>query len=108
MFFQNAVTPRELESFRRVAIRRWDAKPALEALEDSGGAPSTGGTGDAYTVGAVAADYLVTRYGRERLQSELWLAIAETDWRSAFERVFGVSVDSFYSEFASYRQTLRP
>ncbi len=107
-FFENAVTPRELENFRRVEIRRWDAKPALEALELSGGARSTGGTGDAYTVGAVAADYLVTRYGRERLQSELWLAIAETDWRTAFERVFGVSVDTFYSEFASYRQTLRP
>jgi hypothetical protein len=107
-FFQNAVTPRELENFRRVEIRRWEAKPALEALEQSGGAASTGGTGDAYTVGAVAADYLVTRYGRERLQSELWQAIAETDWRSAFERVFGVSVDTFYSEFASYRPDAAP
>ncbi len=107
-FFENAVTLRELENFRRVEIRRWDGKPALEALEASGGARSTGGTGDAYTVGAVAADYLVTKYGRERLQSELWLAIAETDWRSAFERVFGISVDTFYSDFASYRQTLRP
>jgi hypothetical protein len=107
-YFEHAVTPTELENFRRTQVRRWEAKPALDALETSGGAASTGGTGDAYTVGAVASDYLVTRYGRERLQSELWQAIAETDWRSAFERVFGVSVDTFYSDFASYRQTLRP
>ena len=107
-FFEHAGTPAELEEFRRVQRRRWESKPALEALERSGGAPSVGGNGDAYTVGALAVDYLVTTYGRERIQTDFWAALADTDWRAAFLHVFGVSVDTFYADFAAYRQTLRP
>jgi hypothetical protein len=107
-FFEHAATPAELDRFQRVQRRRWESKPALEALERSGGAPSVGGNGDAYIVGALAVDYLMTTYGRERIQTEFWAALADTDWRSAFLQVFGVSVDMFYSDFAAYRQTLRP
>ena len=107
-YFENAVSRQELDAFRRGQIRRWEALPALETLERSGGAKSTGGTGDAYTVGAVATDYLVTKYGRERIATDYWVALADADWRSAFRHVFGVSVDAFYSEFETYRQTLRP
>jgi len=107
-FFQHAATPRELADFRSTRVRRWEAKPALEEVEATGGASSVGGNGDAYTVGAVAVDYLSTRFGRERIQSDFWVAMADKDWRSAFLHVFGVSVDTFYSEFATYRQTLRP
>ena len=107
-YFENAVTPSELESFRRNQVRRFERLPALDALETSGQARVIGGTGDAYTVGAVAVDYLVTKYGRDRVQTELWVALAQGDWRSGFERVFEVSVDTFYAEFATYRQTLRP
>lgn len=106
-FFENAATARGLEDFRRTQVRRWDGRPALEELEQSGGAQAIGGNGDAYIVGAVATDYLVTTYGRDRIQTEFWAALAETDWRSAFVQVFGVSLDAFYSEFAGYRQTLR-
>ena len=107
-FFERVVKPGELEAFRRDYVRRWDASPALEALETSGQARSMGGTGDAYTVGAVAMDYLAAKYGRERVQTQFWTALAGTDWRSAFEGVFGTTVDTFYSEFGAYRQTLRP
>jgi len=107
-FFERAVEPQDLESFRRTGVRRWDALPALAALEDSGGSPATGGSGEAYTVGSVASDYLVAKYGQDRLQHEFWVALAQTDWRSAFLQVFGTPVDSFYAEFEAYRQTLRP
>ena len=109
-YFEHALTPEELENFRRSAIRRRDDLPALEDLERSGEARSEGGTGHAYTVGAVAVDYLVSTYGRERILSDFWLALAPpgTGWRSAFLQVFGVSVDTFYADFAAYRQTLRP
>lgn len=107
-FFENAVRPRDLENFQRTQVRRWEAMPALGDLEQEGGARAIGGTGAAYVVGAVAIDYLVKKHGREPLQSSLWLALADTDWRSAFLQVFGISVDTFYSEFATYRQTLRP
>lgn len=107
-YFEHAMTSQELDSFRRREIRRREQLPALEELEQSGGATFTGGTGHAYTVGVVAADYLVTTYGRERLQTDYWVALAESGWRSAFLQVFGISVDTFYADFAAYRQTLRP
>lgn len=109
-YFEHAVTAAELEEFRRSAIRRGEDLPALEDLERSGEARSEGGTGHAYTVGAVAVDYLVSTYGRERMQTDFWVALAApgTAWRTAFLQVFGVSVDTFYSDFAVYRQTLRP
>ena len=108
-YFENAVTPGELESFRRSQIRRFDDRPALEELEQSGGSTSSGGTGHAYPVGAVAVDYLVQTYGRERIQTDFWVALGGGGgWRSAFLHVFGVSTDTFYADFATYRQTLRP
>lgn len=107
-FFENTATARGLEDFRRTQVRRWDGRSALEELEQSGGAQAIGGNGDAYIVGAVATDYLVTKYGRESIQTEFWAALATTDWRSAFLQVFGVTVDTFYSDFAGYRQGLRP
>ncbi len=107
-YFENAVRPGDLQSVRRTQIRRWDALPTLEQLEETGGSVATGGSGGAYTLGLVASDYLVTKYGRERLQHDFWVALAGTDWRSAFLEVFGVTVDAFYSEFEAYRATLRP
>jgi hypothetical protein len=75
---------------------------------DAGGSVSTGGSGDAYTVGFVASDYLVEKYGRERLEDDFWVALATTDWRSAFLEVFGLTVDAFHSEFAACRAALKP
>lgn len=107
-YFEHAVIPDDLEPARRSQIKRWDALPTLEEHEESGGPASRGGSGGAYTLGFVASDYLVTKYGRDRLQHDFWVALAGTDWRSAFELVFGLSVDAFYSEFEAYRATLRP
>ena len=107
-YFENAMRPADLQSARRSQIRRWADLPTLEQLEDAGGSKATGGSGDAYTVGFVASDYLVNTYGRERLQHDFWVALATTDWRSAFLEVFGLSVDAFYAEFEAYRATLKP
>jgi hypothetical protein len=107
-YFENAVRPADLRSARRDQIRRWAYLPTLDRLEDAGGSKVTGGSGDAYTVGFVAGDYLVNTYGRERLQHDFWVALATTDWRSAFLQVFGLTVDAFYEEFEAYRATLKP
>jgi len=107
-YFENAGSARGMDTFRRTQIKRWEDLPALEALERSGGSRATGGTGEAYTVGAVATDYLVAKYGRDQVTTEFWVALAYADWRSAFLKVFGVSVDTFYSEFAAHRQSLHP
>ncbi len=107
-YFENAVRAADLRSARRDQIRRWADLPTLDRLEDAGGSKATGGSGDAYTVGFVAGDYLVNTYGRERLQHDFWVALATTDWRSAFLEVFGLTVDAFYAEFEAYRATLKP
>ena len=107
-FFENAVTDRELDIFRQTQVTRREALPPLADLEELGGSRSTGGSGAAYTMGSIASDYLVAKYGRDRLRIEFWVAFAATDWRSAFLQVFGVTVDSFYAEFEAYRSTLRP
>jgi len=57
---------------------------------------------------SIASDYLVAKYGRDRLRNEFWVAFAATDGRSEFLQVFGVTVDSFYADFEAYRSTLRP
>ncbi len=107
-YFENGVRAADLRSARRDQIRRWGDLPTLAQLEDAGGSKATGGSGDAYTVGFVASDYLVNTYGRERLQHDFWVALATTDWRSAFLEVFGLTVDAFYAEFEAYRATLKP
>jgi hypothetical protein len=108
-YFEHAVTPGDLESFRRSQIRRFDDRPALEELEQSGQATTSGGTGHAYPIGAVAVDYLAQTYGRESIQTDFWVALGGGGgWRSAFLQVFGISIDTFYADFATYRQTLRP
>ena len=107
-YFENTVRQGDLQSTRRTQIRRWDALPTLDQLEETGGAVATGGSGGAYTLGLVASDYLVTKYGRERLQRDCWVALAAADWRSAFLQVFCVTVDAFYSDFEAYRATLKP
>lgn len=63
---------------------------------------------EVYRLGAVASDYLVTKYGLDLVRHDFWAALAGTDWRSAFLHVFGVGLDEFYAEFESYRTTLRP
>ena len=107
-FFENAVTPRELDIFRQSEVKRRESLPLLADLEHLDAPRVPGASGDAYTLGSIASDYLVATYGRDRLQHDLWVAFSATDWRSAFRQVFGVTVDSFYADFEAYRSTLRP
>ena len=106
-YFEHAIPERSLETFRRSHIRRWPALPELATLIDPVGADVTAGP-EAYSLGSVASDYLVTKYGRDLLQRDFWTALAGADWRSAFLQVFGVSLDDFYADFEAYRATLRP
>ncbi len=107
-YFEHTVSPGDLERARATNVKRWDALPTLQEHEESGGSPAIGGSGGAYTLGFVASDYLVRKYGSDRLKHDFWVALAGTDWRSAFLQVFGITVDAFYSEFEAYRATLRP
>ena len=105
-FFESSMTQRELEAFRRSEVRRWAALPELSTFIDGAGSDAEFGP-EVYRLGSVASDYLVTKYGRDRLQHDFWAALATTDWRSAFLQVFGISVDEFYADFETYRTTLR-
>ena len=106
-YFENAISERSLAAFRQSQVRRWADLPELATLIDPVGSDTTAGP-EVYRLGSVASDYLVTKYGRDRLQHDFWAALATTDWRSAFLQVFGISVDEFYADFETYRTTLRP
>ena len=72
-----------------------------------------------YTLGALASDRLAQRSGADALL-EFWRQLlpeplgplgrwqSRPPWQSVFRSVFGLSVDSFYAEFASWRAGLAP
>ena len=70
-----------------------------------------------YDLGAVVADRLVDRHGTDSLlkfdrqlypqpigEDRRW--VREPTWHEAFEGVFGITVEAFYDEFATWRATL--
>ena len=70
-----------------------------------------------YDLGAVVADRLVEKHGIDSLlEFDRWLYpqlvgqdrrwVREPTWHEAFEGVFGVTVEAFYDEFATWRETL--
>lgn len=60
----------------------------------------------AYNLAFVAVDYLVREKGVGSLL-EFWRTVGTgAEWKTAFQNVFGVTVDRFYTEFEQYRQTL--
>ena len=76
----------------------------LASYETEGGIAARGGHGEAYTVGFVACDYLVETKGVEALKRDFWALLASTpDWRGAFAKAFGSSVEEFYVAFEAYR-----
>lgn len=80
---------------------------SLRSLETSGGATFRGDTGDAYTLGFVATEYLVNAAGVDAVKHDFWAALRPgTDWHIVFANVFGTSVDQFYADFEAYRRTL--
>ena len=72
-----------------------------------------------YSLGTVAAHQLAAYSGLESLL-EFWRALlpeplgplgrwqTNPPWQATFEDVFGISVDDFYNEFASWRSELAP
>ena len=72
-----------------------------------------------YTLGTVASHQLAIRSGLQSLL-DFWRALlpeplgplgrwqTNPTWQGTFEDVFGISVDDFYSEFASWRSELAP
>ncbi|MXZ88512.1 MAG: carboxypeptidase regulatory-like domain-containing protein [Dehalococcoidia bacterium] len=72
-----------------------------------------------YTLGALASDRLAQRSGADALL-EFWRQLlpqplgplgrwqSRPPWQSVFRSVFGLSVDFFYAEFASWRASLAP
>jgi hypothetical protein len=58
-----------------------------------------------YSLGGVAVEYLINRFGEDKLV-QYWSTYRGGEWKPAFEQVFGVSVASFYADFERYRTTL--
>ena len=68
-------------------------------------------TEDPYQVGYLATEYLVSKYGDDRLNvlRKFWEAQGKgTPWQDAFRTTFGMSVDEFYPKFEEYRRAQFP
>lgn len=63
------------------------------------------GNYDAYATGFLATDYLVDNYGSTKSIQDIWVALKDRprDWKRAFSKIYGISVDQFYAEFEAYR-----
>ena len=58
----------------------------------------------AYFLGELASEYLDDHHGGTDALIDFWRTLAvSSDWITAFERTFGISVDDFYERFAKYR-----
>jgi hypothetical protein len=65
------------------------------------------GNGAAYSLGFFAVQLLVKDTGSMHSLVDYWTKIGQgTAWPTAFQLVFGRTIDQFYTEFAAYRQTL--
>ncbi len=92
---------------RRAEIRRSRGLDPLNSFESRGGSFVVGESGEAYTLGFLAADYLENVKGADAVKRDLWVALkSATDWRTAFFTVFGISTEQFYAEFEIYRRSL--
>ena len=115
----------------RAGIRRRDAESSID--EELAGNRRMIASGDAppldhterrveswqYTLGALASHQLALRSGEQSLL-EFWRALlpeplgplgrwqSKPPWQSVFENVFGLAVDDFYVQFASWRGNLAP
>jgi PKD repeat protein len=61
---------------------------------------------EAYGLGYIAVDRLVTQHGVQSLFTFWQLDGSGVPWRDAFVQAFGVSVDAFYADFENFRKTL--
>ena len=74
----------------------------LPSMETYNGLKAADGVG--YTLGFVAADFLVENFGGLPALVSFYDAIGPgTTWQAAFRSTFGISIDEFYVEFEAYR-----
>lgn len=74
----------------------------LESIVDYESAPEDYGA--PYALGYLAVEYLVQKYGEDRVLSAFWQNRADSTTGLAFEKTFGQTLSSFYQEFELYRQ----
>lgn len=58
---------------------------------------------DCYFLGFMATEMLVTPYGQEVL-ARYWKANRTADWRQAFNKTFGLTVNDFYAKLDDWRK----
>jgi len=76
----------------------------VNPLESMRNYPSAEDSVAHYNLGYLAVEYLVQKYGEDRVLSAYWQNLAHYPSAFGFEMTFGKSEESFYQEFASYRQ----
>ena len=67
-----------------------------------GGQANNCGPTSAYFVGAFLSEYLVVNYGVDKFVQFMSIKFSAGDWKAEFERIYGVSVDEFYTEGSKY------
>jgi hypothetical protein len=79
---------------------------AVDSLEGAAAEDSN----EPYNLGYLAGEFLISNYGGEdHLLKRYWEAQGQgATWQSAFQSTFGVSPESFYSQFEEYRRKTFP
>jgi hypothetical protein len=92
--------------YRSDAIRQTRSANALSTYEQRPD-PNSASPPAAYRLGALATEYLDSRFGTDSVRVTFWQNVkAERDWRRAFTKTFGLSLDEFYAAFETFRGTL--
>jgi hypothetical protein len=64
---------------------------------------------DPYSMGFLAAQYLVEDFGGQTALSNYWqLSLSSSKWQEAFHQAFKVTTTEFYQKFEQYRQKAFP
>jgi hypothetical protein len=84
-----------------IATTKAIASTPLSALEVRAARPD-----GAYDIYALAVDFLLRGRDPASLSAYLEAIGRGTQWRDSFAATFGVTIESFYADFAAYRQTL--
>jgi hypothetical protein len=58
--------------------------------------------GNAYSRGMAASNYLTSKYGWEKILSFDKASLVYSDWKSAFQTIFGIPAEVFYKEIGPY------
>jgi hypothetical protein len=73
---------------------------------ETDGSKTTSESGE-YVLGFLAVEYLVNNHGGEQAIINYYKEIGKgADWKTAFNKSFGISIVSFYPKFEDYRKDL--